>query len=110
MAERWGTGSGRSRSYEAIVAAYLQKVGAVGPGLPEFTPAHITESKQQLIGKLKDINNPFLVRASLFTEKELDTYQVPHPVIGMLTCREFLYFTHYHTGRHCDTMKKLLSS
>ena len=108
MEERWGSSNRTSRAYDAIVAAYLEKVGAVGPGLPEFTPGAITQSKEELADKLKAINNKFLVRASLFTEKELDCYQVPHPVIGMLTCREFLYFTDYHTGRHCEAMKKLL--
>ena len=108
MLERWGSCNRKSRDYDAIVAAYLEKVGTVGKGLPNFTPENITASKQELIDNLNAINKTFLVISSLFTEKELDMYQVPHPVIGMLTCREFLYFTHYHTGRHCDTMKKLL--
>ena len=66
-------------------------------------------SKQELVENLKGINSKFLVRISLLTGKELDTFQVPHPLIGLLTCREFLYFTHYHTLRHCETIKKLQS-
>ena len=65
----------------------------------------MSTSKAELIENLKGINNKFLVRTSLFTEEELDIYQVPHPLIGLLTCREFLYFTHYHTLRHHETIK-----
>ncbi len=109
IAEKWGASNRDSRSYDTLVALYLEKIGAVGPGLPDYTPGAMTELKRELADKLKAINNLLLIRASLFTEQELDAYQVPHPVIGMLTCREFLYFTHYHTTRHGNTMKQLMS-
>ncbi len=107
MQDRWGSSSRSSRTYDQMVAAYLEKVGNVGAGLPAYTPKNEATSKPQLIESLSAVNNKFLVRASLFTEAELDDYQVPHPIIGLLTCREFLYFTHYHTMRHRDTIKKL---
>jgi hypothetical protein len=109
MSEKWGTSSRPSGNYDAVVALYLEKVGNVGAGFPAFIPGNITSSKQELVDKLEAVNNKFLIQASLLTEKELDTYHVPHPLIGMLTCREFLYFTHYHTQRHCAAMKRILA-
>ena len=110
MLANWGKSNGASRSYDALVALYLEKVGSVGVNTFITAQENLTSSKQQLLDDLKAINRKFLVRVSLFTEKELDVYQVPHPVIGMLTCREFLYFTHYHTLRHCETVKKIAVS
>ena len=109
MLANWGKSSGRSASYDEVVARYLEKVGNVGVNAFITSPDNMATSKQELIENLRSINDKFLARASLFTEQELDTYQVPHPLIGLLTCREFLYFTHYHTLRHCDTIKKLMS-
>jgi len=110
MLEKWGKTTRPQGNYDKVVAVYLEKVGNVGVGFPSFTPSNTITSKQELVDELDAVNNKFLVRASLLTEMELDTYQVPHPLIGMLTCREFLYFTHYHTMRHCGTMKQLLGS
>jgi hypothetical protein len=110
MLERWGSSNRPSQTYEQVVAIYLEKVGSVGVNAFITDPENRSTSKQELIENLKGINNKFLVRSSLFTELELDHYQVPHPLIGLLTCREFLYFTHYHTLRHCETIRKLAGS
>ncbi len=108
MLANWGKSNRPSGSYDQVVATYLEKVGNVGVNAFITSPDNMTDSKQELIENLKAINNKLLVRVSLFTEQELDMYQVPHPLIGLLTCREFLYFTHYHTLRHCETIKKSL--
>ncbi len=109
MLIQWGKSGRASRSYDQVVATYLEKVGNVGVNAFITSPDNMSNSKQELIENLKGINNKFLARTSLFTEQELDMYQVPHPLIGLLTCREFLYFTHYHTLRHGETIKKLMS-
>ena len=109
MLTNWGKSDRPSGSYDNIVATYLIKVGNIGVNAFITSPENMPASKQELVENLKGINSKFLVRISLLTGKELDTFQVPHPLIGLLTCREFLYFTHYHTLRHCETIKKLQS-
>jgi hypothetical protein len=46
-------------------------------------------------------------RAAQLSDTILDEYQIPHPLLGMLTVREFLFFTDYHTGYHTQTMLNL---
>ena len=41
------------------------------------------------------------------TEEELDTYLIPHPLIGKMTLRELLFFTVYHIGHHLKTIKNI---
>ena len=42
-----------------------------------------------------------------WTEEELDTYLIPHPLIGKMTLRELLFFTVYHIGHHLKTIKNI---
>lgn len=96
MLEKWGKSERISEDYDKVVAIYQEKIGTIRGAVPGFIPEAIVASRQELIQNLKAVNTKFLLRASLFTEEELDIFQVPHPLIGLLTCREFLYFTHYH--------------
>ncbi len=42
-----------------------------------------------------------------FSEEDLDTYLIPHPLIGKITPRELLFFTFYHVNHHLQTIKKI---
>lgn len=42
-----------------------------------------------------------------WSEEELDTYLIPHPLIGKMTLRELLFFTVYHIGHHLKTIKNI---
>ena len=42
------------------------------------------------------------------SEKDIDTYRAPHPLIGKLTVRELVYFSIYHVGHHHKSIQKLL--
>ena len=39
-------------------------------------------------------------RLDRFSEAELDTLLLPHPLMGKLTLREMLYFTLHHVDQH----------
>ncbi|HSY77734.1 MAG TPA: DinB family protein, partial [Bacteroidia bacterium] len=93
MVEKWGKSNKPSRSYDEVVELYLQKVGNVGAGIPAFTPQETELTKGEQIIKFDMVNEKFLDRAGKLSETDLDTYQAPHPLIGLLTVREFLYFT-----------------
>ena len=40
------------------------------------------------------------MRIDSFSEKDLDNYILPHPLLGKLTIREMLFFTIYHVQHH----------
>ena len=107
MLEKWGKSNRVSESYDNVVARYLDRIGNIGPGLPAYTPKNLPSPKKELIDRLALVNADFVEKASLLTKAELDEYQIPHPVIGLLTAGEFLVFTHYHTLRHKAAMERL---
>jgi hypothetical protein len=110
MAEKWGRSNKPSCSYDEVVEVYLQRVGNVGAGIPAFTPQDTELTKGEQIIKFDLVNEKLVDRAAKLSEADLDTYQAPHPLIGLLTVREFLYFTLYHSKRHHGAIKNALNS
>jgi hypothetical protein len=108
MLEKWGKCTHASKTYKEIVKAYLNVVqGVKAP--TGFAPEIVEGTKDDVINNLKSINKKFIERAGAFTEEELNTYQIPHPLLGLLNIREFTSFTLYHTRHHHATLKRLLA-
>lgn len=97
----FGKANRSSRSYEQLVVEYKMKLAEGGKASGRFVPKEITTGEvaplssavMQVIGKLGELT-------AGFSEQELDTYILPHPLLGKLTLREMLYFTIYHVGHH----------
>jgi hypothetical protein len=45
-----------------------------------------------------------------WSENDLDTYVVAHPILGKITVRELFFFTVYHTRHHLNTIKNIGAS
>lgn len=94
-----------SRSYEAMVEVYreaLEKGGQAGRFAPrgDDPERHLIMAAWQLAGKA-------LQRATeRWSEKALDRYQLPHPLLGKLTIREMLFFTLYHNAHHAGRIRE----
>ena len=109
MLERWGSSNRVSRDYDDIVAVYLRLIGRVGTTTSRYVPKNICVSKAEEIQNYHKVCQSLLEKISTLSESELDSYQLPHPIIGLLTLKEFLHFTKYHHEVHLETLKKLLA-
>ncbi len=98
-----------SRTYDEVVAVYtnILKEGGVASG--KYIPEEKI-SKEQLVKDWESISQKFITRLKKWSDKDLETYRVPHPLIGKMTMREMMYFTHFHTGYHLRIIKELNSS
>ncbi len=101
---QFGKHSEPGMSYDEVVALYREK-------LKNFTAANIVNNveginpfKTAQIEILHSIHAKFIERAAGLPDAILDEYQIPHPLLGMLSVREFLYFTHHHTLHHTQSM------
>ncbi len=106
--QQWGESNRPSTSYDKVVNVYLEKIGNLGTAVPACVPDGLCSTQTEQLANLHAIHSKFIERASNLSEEVLDNNQIPHPLIGLLTVREFLYFTHYHTQRHNDTITRLL--
>lgn len=100
--DQWGQVDRALLSYESIATAY-QTVLTLGAKAPEPMlprPEDIDVSKQQMLDRFSAIYEALAEASEGWSVHDLDTLQIPHPVLGKLTVREMLYFTSIHTRHH----------
>lgn len=106
----FGKANRASKTYDQLIEKYKSKLQAGGRASGRFVPATSTTKKyQQLNSWLTTEVNTLSGKINRFTEAELDTYILPHPLLGKLTLREMIYFTCYHVQHHHELTKQNLS-
>ncbi len=105
IAETYGQPEQPTRSYDELFTTYSNRIkaGAVATGkfLPE-DDANINLTIEIETGK--GILAALIDALANWTEEEQDLYVCPHPLLGMLTVREILYFTIFHAQHHCRSV------
>ena len=88
-------------SYDEVVEKYLAVLvtgvtarGAFVPQMPE------NPSKEILLSSFLKHHQMLADFLNDWSEEDLDTYCIKHPVLKNLTIREFYYFMHYHILHH----------
>lgn len=106
----FGKANRASRSYAALVEKYQQKLaagyGASGRFVPP--PARLADREKLAAALEKDVRL-LNRRLTKYSEQQLDTLLLPHPLLGKLTLREMLYFTAYHVEHHRKAMEHNLA-
>ena len=105
----FGTRAGESLSYDGVVGKYQDKLNKGAKAPIAFRPVSITNpSREKLLLQWKKVLDNFRTALYLqWDEADLDKYRMPHPLLGMLTVREMLLFTIYHTLHHLNSMKSV---
>lgn len=105
----FGKANRPSRTYEGLINKYLVKLENGGRATGRFIPKPITaDQKEEICKALNKYTNIVCAKIEKFSEQELDTLILPHPLLGKLTIREMLYFTIYHVEHHCKLTKRNL--
>jgi DinB superfamily len=90
-----------SVSYDVIVEKYLNANAIPRSNPTGFEPRmHADSTKAFEIKQFTDIHEKLTAILSKWTEKQLDTYLIPHPLMGKITVRELLCFLVYHIKHH----------
>ncbi|MBL7848515.1 MAG: DinB family protein [Cyclobacteriaceae bacterium] len=100
----FGKANRPSRSYDELVAKYKAKLASGGKASKPFVPG-IPRSPQSVYRRLDNQATSLARRIDHFSEDQLDTLILPHPLLGKLTLREMLYFTIYHAHHHGQAIK-----
>lgn len=108
LIQTFKTNKRNNLNYDEVVWRYQRSLSDGGkasfpyqPKLSLLTIRFITEIvwKNSISNLMNAINN--------FNEEDLDTYLIPHPLIGKITPRELLFFTIYHVNHHLKTIKSI---
>ena len=95
-----------SRTYDELVTKYKTRLAAGGRASGPFIPPLIRfEQKNELIQKYKQQKQKLIAKVEKQSEKDLDNYILPHPLLGKVTLREMLYFTIHHNEHHLELLK-----
>ncbi len=95
----FGKANRPSRTFDDLVARYQEKLAAGGRASRPFIPG-VPTNLRGLCSRLEQMIDRLNRRVERFSESELDTLILPHPLLGKLTLREMLYFTAYHAEHH----------
>ena len=99
-----------SKTYDELVAKYKTKLAAGGRASGPFIPPFISfEKKDELIKKYTEQKQKLIGKIGKQSEKDLDLYILPHPLLGKVTLREMLYFTIHHNEHHLESLKNRLA-
>jgi hypothetical protein len=95
----FGKANRPSRTFDELVAKYQARLAAGGTASRPFVPG-VPRNLNRVYRRLGSIVDQLNRRIGRFSENELDTLILPHPLLGKLTLREMLYFTAYHARHH----------
>ena len=99
-----------TRTYQELVKRYHERLAAAGTIDNPFSADKKPEfSKEKMLAEWKAFAEKLAKGIGKWSEKDLDNYLMPHPLLGKLLVREMLFFTIYHTGHHLKAMKMRLA-
>jgi hypothetical protein len=103
----WGKANRASKSYNELVDKYKQKISLGGKATAPFVPKLVPANKVQYWNiKIKKAVEQLCKNCAKFTEVELDSFILPHPLLGKVTLREMLFFTIYHVQHHQELIQR----
>jgi hypothetical protein len=102
---RFGRARRTSRDFASLVADYRATLAAGGQAgrfapPPDGTSTAPTTRRATILGDWHRAVRGVEVAVRRWDTASLDGVQLPHPLLGMLTAREMLAFTVYHTVHH----------
>ncbi len=109
----FGTAKGPSRSYDEMQEVYQGALRSGAKASGRFVPPALAPPqdeapsvRERTLDGWNRSGEALLRTLARWSEKNLDKYRLPHPVIGKLTMREMLFFTHYHDLLHAEIVRK----
>lgn len=97
------------RSYDEILHKFTTALASIGG--KAVAPAAYTATegktfdKEDMLQHGESTLKKFEKRIHKWSDKNLDKVLLPHPLLGKMMVREFLYFTHIHTEHHRKSLQ-----
>ncbi len=87
--------------YDTVIANYKDALAKGGKAPEKFLPEAV--QPEDKIGLTADLRQTLDIIQQLlgnYTEEELDTIVMPHPLLGIMTVREMFFLMAYHAIHH----------
>jgi DinB family protein len=101
LKQTFGSTDKPGRTYDGLLGEYLVKLNDGGKAPERFVPKTTApEQRAALCETLNKSIEDLCSKIETFSDQELDTLQIPHPLLGNITLREMLYNAIYHVKHH----------
>ncbi|MFK7806914.1 MAG: DinB family protein [Saprospiraceae bacterium] len=102
----FGIAENGSHSFDELYEAYKGRLAVGQKADAKRIPSESDiKTREEMIATIKVIFSKIYERLKAWEEAELDQYRVPHPALGLITFRELLFFTSFHTSHHLEILK-----
>ena len=106
---KFGKANRDVRDFETVKNRYLQRLeeakGITFKGSRNMKVPRLKE-KQYILNRLKTESKKLQYKTKKWSDKDLDTYILPHPLMGKMPVRELLMWTSYHVEHHTNTLNE----
>lgn len=100
---KFGKANRGPRTYDEVVANYYNKMSIAGDVVSPVSlhmPDTPVDGKQKLIEELTEKKEVIKRRLSNLSEKQMDKYLLPHPLMGRMLLREVIMWSAFHVEHH----------
>lgn len=111
IAQNFGLSNRQSVTDIALLDSYNEKLNGTYKTADRYIPEPVLiNQRQDLTENLTKLIQSLCVNIASFTETELDSLLIPHPLLGNLTLREMLYNAIHHVEHHQEATKNNLKN
>jgi hypothetical protein len=104
----FGLATQPSRPFEGILAAYVDALKGLAVAPKAFVAVQTADdTRTSVVERFNNAHSILATNFLTFSEEDLDRYQVPHPLLGLLTMREMMDFIVFHLGHHQRAIERI---
>ena len=105
---KFGKANRDVRDYQTVVNRYHERLKEVngntfGPSRNMKVPK--LKEKSYLLDRIQVENKKLQYKTNKWNDKHLDSYVLPHPLMGKMPIRELIMWTAYHVEHHTKTLQ-----
>lgn len=87
--------------YDQVIEHYKAALAKGGKAPDQFVPQQFNaDGRRELSAQFIEILQRIREQLGSYTDEELDSLVLPHPLLGLLTIRELFYLMTYHATHH----------
>ena len=105
---KFGKSNREVRDYDTVVNRYQERLidaqGLTFKGSQNMK-VPTTHEKQYILNRLQVENKKLQYKTKKWSEKQLDSYILPHPLMGKMPVREIVMWTAHHVEHHTNSLK-----
>jgi len=106
---KFGKANRGPRTYDVVKDKYRTKLAAAGNVLSPFSrnmPETPPEGKQSIIDQLNKQKDILIKKINRLSEKNMDKFLIPHPLLGRMLIREMVMWNAIHVDHHLEILKE----